>query len=767
MKKNYFFLLTAMFAINAAVAQQTCADAQEITAGNYTVDAVDGTEVPNPVCSSGGTGATAGKWYKYTPAEDFLVTVTTSFPENTGIGIDNRVQVYNGDCSSLNCVAGDDDSGAGLLCVVSFTALQGVEYTIAFDNRWNSLGFVFELIEEEVLAPDNELVTFTPQSFPGILGDYKYAVADMNGDYLDDIISVSSTSINVLFQQGDGTFESETFTTPPASYLPSWSIAVGDVNGDGFNDLLYGAGSGVSFMFSNETGTSYTHWAASNYVFSQRSNFVDLNNDGHLDAVVCHDVAPNVYYMNDGEGNLTFHQGGIGDHPTGGHYATIWFDYDNDGDVDLFISKCSGGGQGAAARFNEMHRNNGDGTFTNVSEEANMNHGVQTWSSAVNDFDNDGFMDVIVGVSSFADGGHLFMHNNGDGTFTDIATGSGWDTYSGTDIEYVSYDFNNDGFADVLTNQRLFFNNGDNTFSETVVPFGVGAIGDLNNDGFLDVQVGTTVYWNSGNDYNWVKLNLEGVESNRNAIGARIEIYGDWGKQIRDVQSGTGFRRASTLNPHFGIGAATVIDSVIVRWPSGNIDLICNPSINQTLFLKEGEGQLPVAAFSVSANSIDAEESVVFSDASIVCPNAWNWEVIPALGWEYINGTDATSENPEIQFNNYGLYTVSLVVSNLNGNSTNSVEEEIVVNSAAGLKEKDMTLFSIYPNPTNELLNIRLHSNVVMEFELSIYSLVGAEVAHYKNTTEQINVSALPSGTYFLQLKTSEGLTYQQNFVKY
>jgi hypothetical protein len=81
---------------------------------------------------------------------------------------------------------------------------------------------------------------------------------------------------------------------------------------------------------------------------------------------------------------------------------------------------------------------------------------------------------------------------------------------------------------------------------------------------------------------------LQGVQSNRNGIGARIEIYGTWGKQIRDVRSGDGFRFMSSLNPHFGIGQATEITQVIIRWPSGIVDTFNNVAIDQSLFVMEG-----------------------------------------------------------------------------------------------------------------------------------------------------------------------------------
>lgn len=762
MKKTLFIFGLFASVVNFASAQNSCATAVEIVEGTYSFSQIEGSNAPAPVCSSGGTGATAGRWYKYTAPANLQITVTSDFPTING-NVDNRVQVYSGNCANLVCVAGDDDSGTNLLCVVTFNVTANQDYYIAFDNRWSSDGFTFELVENG--APPIVDISFVAQSFTNILGQYKIAIADMNGDYLDDIVSVSSNTIHILYQQEDGSFVPAAISTTTAQFLPTWSMAIGDVNKDGFNDLMYGSGNGVSFYFSNSTGTAYTHWAVSNYVFSQRTTFVDINSDGHLDAFVCHDVAPNVYYMNDGNNNLSFNQGGFGDHPTGGHYATIWFDYDNDGDLDVFISKCSGGGQGAGAKFNEMHRNNGDGTYTNVSVAANMNHANQTWSSAVNDFDNDGFMDVIVGVSSFSDGGHLFMHNNGDGTFTNIAAGSGWDTYNGTSIEYVSYDFNNDGWVDVFTNGKIMINNGDNTFTiQDVVP-NVGAVGDLNDDGFLDIQNGSNVFFNQPNGNNWVKMNLKGIQSNSNGIGARVEIYGAWGKQIRDVQSGIGFRHMGTLNPHFGLGQATEIDSVIVRWPSGQVDMICNPSINSTLFIEEGSTFLPLAYFSPSATDISGGTVVVFTEASENCPDAWSWDVQPIAGWFYVNGTNANSINPEIQFNDYGVYNVTLVASNQNGDSENDNAVQIVVDSGVGLNNYAFADIKCFPNPTSGELNLEFHGNIDGA-ALSVVSTIGTEVMTYAILPNSIDVADLSNGTYFLVMALPNGSKITKLFVK-
>ncbi len=760
MKKILLLISISLLAKAWSFGQQTCATAQIIAAGSYTIPSINGTQVPLLVCSTGGTGATAANWYKYTPTQALSVTVTTDFVSNGNV--DNRVQIYSGNCGALVCVTGDDDGGANALCVATFNALANNDYYIVFDNKWSSLGFMFQLIENVVVLPDTNLVSFSPLVTSTISGS-ALAVTDMNGDFLDDIVSVTTTNIEFHQQNLAGSFTPVNYTTTTAQNSPSWSLAIGDYNADGYNDLLYGGGSGVTFMESDGLGTGYNQVSGTQYVFSQRSNFVDINNDGHLDAFVCHDVDPNVYYINDGSGNLTFNQGGLGDHPDGGNYGSIWVDYNNDRLPDLFIAKCRGGA--GTAKINELHKNNGDGTFTNVSVQANMADPIQTWSSAWNDFDNDGWMDVVVGASSSADGMHKFMHNNGDGTFSNITAGSGLETYLGMSTEYASYDFNNDGFTDVFTPNTILYNNGNNTFTAHPIQMSAGAVGDLNNDGFLDVQNGTTTYFNSGNAYNWITVTLKGTTSNINGIGARVEIYGAWGKQIRDVRSGVGFRYMGTLNAHFGIGAATQIDSVRVLWPSGNNDVICNPENNKVLHIIENAAPVATAAFSANATIIDEFESVNFIDASTPCPITWNWSVNPTTGWNFSNGTTATSQNPTITFNTAGTYVVSLTASNSNGVSINQSTETIQVNSTNGIYESNNETISIYPNPVNDIVNIKL--NQLKINAIKITSIIGTQIdANLNKSNNSIDVSHLNAGTYFLSITTDSEKVIVKRFIK-
>ena len=757
MKKILLTLTFIMLFKLFIVAQQTCLSALVITSGIDTIAPITGTEVPAQMCASGGNGATAANWYKYTPSQNYSVTISTDFPGNAGI--DNRIHVYSGSCGSLTCVAGDDDSGTGALCEVVFSATSGTDYYIVFDNLNSSAGFLYVLIENTI---NPSLSTFTAHTDTSITGSYKIAVVDMNGDYLDDIVSVTSTNIQVHQQNTSGPFTVNNYTTTSAQFIPGWSMAAGDLNEDGFNDLLYGSSSGVTFMLSTNGGTAYNEVSGPEYVFSQRSNMVDINNDGHLDAFVCHDVAPNCYYINDGTGNLTFHQGGLGDHPNGGNYGSVWVDYNNDNLPDLFIAKCRGGT--TMANINEMHRNNGNGSFTDVSITTGLADPIQTWSSAWNDYDNDGWMDVVVGASSSANGMHKFMHNNGDETFSDITLGSGLDSFSGLSTEYVSYDFNNDGFADVFTPHFILFNNGNGTFTSQSVPMVMGAVGDLNNDGFLDVQNGSTIYYNDGNNFNWLTVTVKGTTSNKNGIGARVEIYGAWGKQIRDIRSGVGFRYIGTLNAHFGTGLFNTIDSVVVKWPSGNKDVICNPSINSVLHIEENSAPVATSSFTASAVVINQAEVVDFTDNSIPCPNEWNWTVNPTSGWNFVNGTSATSENPSILFNDAGSYIVSLMASNSNGSSTNPFSSVITVEPTVGIAELTQGTIKVFPNPAADLLYLKSDQTIK---EARIMSLLGGELLSSLNkTNNSISLTHLPAGSYFLQIITQNNHRQITHFVK-
>ncbi|HLT32825.1 MAG TPA: hypothetical protein VKZ98_03460, partial [Aquaticitalea sp.] len=157
--------------------------------GIYSVGIINGTTISNTCI---GQAATNSEWFAYTPQEDYNVTITSDLPMNGDI--DTRLHVYSGTCGSLSCIAGDDDSGTyggsngqSYLSVVSFNATAGQTYLIVWDNRWgNSSNFSFEIIESTATSGDN--LTFSTIN-PSTSGS-RMGVVDMNGDFLDDLVTI-------------------------------------------------------------------------------------------------------------------------------------------------------------------------------------------------------------------------------------------------------------------------------------------------------------------------------------------------------------------------------------------------------------------------------------------------------------------------------------------------------------------------------------------------------------------------------------------------
>ena len=511
------------------------------------------------------------------------------------------------------------------------------------------------LIAQVSFTQHNELI----ENYPGT----QSISVDMNGDYLDDFVRVSETGIGIDYQQPNGTFNS-VFHNMTIANPPNWSVAAGDIDENGYTDLVLGNGSRVSFLFANDFGTGYIEQTHEEYIFSQRSNLVDIDNDGDLDAFVCHDVDESHPYRNDGGQNMVLDQALIQTLDLAGNYASLWVDYDNDGDTDMYLTKCrQGSTPGDPERTNAMYRNNGDGTFSEVAASINLADNAQSWTTIWQDFDNDGDFDAFC-VNH--DEKNRFYENDGSGIFTDIISTTG---INDTDLgawENQGADFNNDGFVDIFSelSKELYINNGNMTFTGTDLPFDEGAIGDFNNDGWLDVAVNGNLWLNDGGSYSWVKIGLKGIESNSNGIGARITIYGDWGIQIREVRSGVGFSHMSSLIAHFGIGTSSEIDKIIIEWPSGIVDEIINPDINSQQIYVEGENELAITDFEINGISLYPNPTSDFINFSI-----GNIEGTPVIvtdlnGRTVLNTTISSDNNINIENLVKGVYFVQLEVEN-------------------------------------------------------------------------------------------------------
>lgn len=441
----------------------------------------------------------------------------------------------------------------------------------------------------------------------------------MNGDGLDDIIRYNNAqTLNIEYQQINGGTFSNLNYGPIGGSL--WSMCVADIDGNGYNDIMAGGiYDNLKILKANNTGTNYTQTSISNpSVFLQGSNFVDIDNNGTVDIFACHDEGLSPAFSNDGFGNFTYDPSLIDASSTvpsdnSGNYGSVWTDYDNDGDLDMYLSKCRIGVSepNDGRRINMLFQNDGNNNYTDVGVAAGLVPYAQSWAADFADIDNDGDLDCFIANHDILS---QLLVNNGDGTFTDITSSTGISSNLAalpSGIQCIFDDFDNDGFVDLLytslnNGHELFRNNGNLTFSSVVNPFftnGLGiqsaVTGDLDNDGYLDVYAGFAagfnnpvsnrpdkVFINQSSGNNFVKIRLEGDSGNRNAIGARLEIHGSWGVQVREVRSGESYGIMNSMVSHFGLGTSDKIDRLVVRWPNGVTKVLCGLEINQSHTIK-------------------------------------------------------------------------------------------------------------------------------------------------------------------------------------
>ncbi len=556
------------------------------------------------------------------PPEALFSASTVNGPAPLSVDFDASASTdLDGDTLSYFWDFGDGTTATGVTANHVYT--NSAEYTVTLTvNDGLQSDQTTTTITVNNSNPGGNTVAFTDGTT--LLGEDNFSglpmgVIDMNGDGKDDIVQFNNArQLRIQYQNGPGQpFTSHFHGT--VSNSNQWGTVIADFDHNGFNDVMSGGAYDNLKIITNNNGLdSYSQSTLTNSnIFLQGANFADINNDGWADIFACHDDAESRAYQNNQDGTLTYSPSLISTETVpasdnSGNYASMWIDYDNDGDLDLYISKCRGGVNSPTdpRRINMLWQNDGNNNYTEVAEQANLKIGEQTWLSDFGDIDNDGDLDAIV-INHFS--GPNLMRNNGDGTFTEITSGSGLmptlDPSNYYGIQGFFRDFNNDGYLDLMVsgdNHYLFYNNGDGTFQNAPNPFGSNqiqsfSVGDINHDGFLDIYAGyanglnspsTTkdrIWLNQGNANNFINIQLEGTVSNINAIGARVELYGSWGKQIRDVKSGEGYGLVNSYTQHFGIGVSTQIEKVVVRWPSGIVDEVLNPDINQFLYILETE----------------------------------------------------------------------------------------------------------------------------------------------------------------------------------
>lgn len=389
---------------------------------------------------------------------------------------------------------------------------------------------------------------------------------------------------------------------------------VNDVGaGYGAKNLLYrNNGDGTFTNVADEAGVSSRGYGlCAAWADYDNDGFLDIYLTNNAHTIFCYGQS-NKLYRNKGDGTFedVTETAKVGE--KGNSTGAAWCDYDNDGDQDLcVINFASPFLDTPEDNPSVLYQNNNDGTFTNVSSRAGIEHSDGGHGVAWGDYDNDGDMDLYIANNSAlvsssppisSSGKNVLYRNNGDGTFTGVTDEAGvGSTLTSIEVTWVDYD--NDGDLDlhvvnggIQGNQSsiLYENNGDGTFSDSASTAGIqntgpgeGATwGDYDNDGDMDLYAvnyrqANKLYKNNGNGNHWIIIKPVGTTSNRAGIGARVKIKTGTVTQIRDVDGGSGFCSQDSLWVHFGLGSYETIDMLEITWPGGNVQTLSNVETNQ------------------------------------------------------------------------------------------------------------------------------------------------------------------------------------------
>ncbi len=485
----------------------------------------------------------------------------------------------------------------------------------------------------------------------------------LNGAPSPEHIRTDPASFNRLYRNnGDGTFtdvtEASGLSGRRIKGYPQ-GIAIGDYDNDGFVDI-YVTNYGNGVLYHNNGDGTFTDVTAKagvamdRYPFKASACWIDVDNDGYLDLFVTHyfqwtfkdnaddycgqkkpgyrtyctpDVfkpLPNVLFRNNGDGTFTdiSEKAGLNKWSGKGMGVAI-ADYDNDGRMDIFVTNDK--------MPNFLYHNEGQGVFKEVAMEAGVyaNEGASMVSGMgcdFNDYNNDGLPDIF--YSDLAGESFTLFTNMGKGIFRDDTFPSGLGLlsaqHSGWSVKFC--DLDNDGWKDlfiagshVVDNVEMFkqdsrykesclaYRNLGNGKFEDLTP-GLGpdfqakganrgiAVADFDNDGSLEVAVcrlnDTPLLFKKkgGPENHWLLLQLQGKKSNRDAIGARIQLTTPSGlKQYQHVSTANGIYSAGDKRVHFGLGGEAVVKSLEILWPSGIRQSLENIKADRILKITEPE----------------------------------------------------------------------------------------------------------------------------------------------------------------------------------
>ncbi len=466
----------------------------------------------------------------------------------------------------------------------------------------------------------------------------------VNGRYLKQISHVRGRHLagklsNALYRNnGDGTFSDISKKAGVADQGYGMGVSAADYDNDGDTDL-YVTNYGPNVLYRNEGNGRFTDVSAKAKVacslFSAGSAFLDYDQDGDLDLYVGNYLnydpkyryfyaaeafpgplsyrgEPDVLYRNNGDGTFTDvgEKAGIAK-PDGRAMGVALCDIDADGWIDVFVAN--------DGMENYAWRNRGNGTFENVALETGTAFGqngeaTSAMSPEFGDLDGNGFLDLVVPDMNYS----CLYFNTGKGYYEDRSAQAGLAKACG---QYTSWsanllDVDHDGRLDIFVSNGdahhlepeedlLLYNTGNRQFDDVSRKAGAAfrtklvsrgsAAGDFDNDGDIDLLVvnlnaqARLLRNDGGNTSNWLMIQLRGKRSNRDGIGARIEVHTNKTVQTRISGSASGYLSHSDPRVHFGMGSETKADRIVIRWPSGTVQQLKSVPLNQVLVITEPE----------------------------------------------------------------------------------------------------------------------------------------------------------------------------------